>query len=202
MKKVIALILVGIMLLSFTSCKDKEADTDSATGGKTPVSVEEKIIDVTVTITANFFTDQTAEEIEATAKEKGIKKCTINEDGSVTYTMSKTKHKELLEEFRAGIDSENDALVNGESKIASFVKIDVNDECSQFDIYVDPDKYSSWDSMNTIMFYFEGLYYQCLLGKNYEEIDIVVNYIDNETSEVLDTASYRKYIESVSSTEE
>jgi hypothetical protein len=30
---------------------------------------------------------------------------------------------------------------------------------------------------------------------DFNEVDVVVNFIDNETEEVLDTASYKKFVE-------
>ena len=104
MKKLLALILATLMLLSFAACGNAENETEiTAEDGSNPISAEENMLSVTVTLAATLFEDETKEEIIASAKENGISKCVVNEDGSVTYTMSKSKHKEMLEDLEKSI---------------------------------------------------------------------------------------------------
>lgn len=194
MKKYIFLILVMLLAISFSGCNKKETmDTENKQNNE-PVSVSEKILDVTVTLDASLFEGKTAEEIETAAKEKGIKKCVVNEDGSVTYTMAKSKHKEALKDMKLEIEKSFDQLINGEDNYESFVNIEVNDNCSKFDVFVNADKFSSWDTMSVLGFYMQGVYYQSFSGVDNDEIDVVVNFINNETQEILETASYREYM--------
>lgn len=56
------------------------------------IEVEKELFDVTVTVPADFVGETTQEELDAKAKESGYK-VTLNDDGSATYTMSKSQHK-------------------------------------------------------------------------------------------------------------
>lgn len=198
MKKIIAVLLAGIMLFSFAACKDEKTLEDTNTTSSeenAPIRTDENLLTVTVTLSSAIFKDETPEEIQANAKENGIQKCTINDDGSVTYTMSKAKHKEMLQDMKNSIDKTINELIQN---VASFVEIKPNDEHSQFDIYVNKAEYTVWDSMNAMAFYLVGVYYQCLLGTDINNIDVIVNFIDNETKDVIDTASYKAFAENMS----
>jgi hypothetical protein len=188
------------MLFSFAACKnnddaDAADDTTTSSTGSAPIETDEKLLTVKVTLSPMLFEDKTPEEIKAEAKENGIKKCVINEDGSVTYTMTKAKRDAMLDEMKDNFKETYDGLINGEEKIESFVDIKAKDDFSQIDIYVNKAKYTFLDSMNAMVFYVIGVYYQCLSGVDFNEVDVVVNFIDNETEEVLDTASYKKFVE-------
>lgn len=172
------------------------------TGKDTGVQVDEGLLNVEITMPASFFEEMTTDEIKAAADEQGYKKCVINEDGSVTYTMSKSKHKELLTEFKNSIDETIENMVNGEDAMKSFQKIEYNDDISQVDIYVDKEIYTAFDAFSGISFYFMGAYYQIFSGSDPDSIDIVVNFIDAATNETLATMSYRDFMESVAAEDE
>ena len=206
MKKLLALILAVLMLVSFAACaseKDKAENEPNesveATEGSSPIETDENLLTVTVNLMASFFEGETEEEIKAKAKENGISKCVVNEDGSVTYTMSKAKHKEMLKELEDGLTEASESLISGENKVESFLEIKANKDLSEFDIYVNPDKYTAWDSMNKMTFFMLGIYYQCFAGVDFNEVDVVVNFINNETKEVMDTSSYRTFVENMNS---
>ena len=89
-------------------------------------------------------------------------------------------------------------MLEGEEAVASFVSIDYADDFSKFDIYVN-DQYSAWDNFYALAFYISGAYYQSFAGVKADKIDVVVNFIDNETKENLNTASYRDWISNIES---
>ena len=110
MKRLLAAILVLAMVLSLCACGEQKttsqneqppaesmADTTDSSES-TAIEVDEGLLNVEVTLPASFFEDESEEEIKAAAEENGFSKCTINEDGSVTYKMTKAKHKEMLAE--------------------------------------------------------------------------------------------------------
>lgn len=196
MKKLLALLMVVIMLFSLVACGGP-TDTDSKTDGtegKGSVQVDEGLFNVEVTVDASFFSGMTEEDITTGAKENGYKSCTVNADGSVTYTMTKAKYREMLDGFKASIDETINSVLNGEDKVASFISIDYADDLSKVDIYVDATAYTMWDNLYALTFYMTGAYYQAFAGVATDEIDVVVNFIDNNTKEVLNTASYKEYM--------
>lgn len=200
MKKTIAILLAVLTLLSCAACgapkedKTPAADDVNKADETKELTVEKTPATVDVTIPASFFEDQDEESILAEAEEEGYLDCRINSDGSVTYTMTKEKHDEMLNELRNTLDEEINSLVEGEDSIASFTAIKHNDNMSKFDVYVDPAEYSPWDSLFGLVFYYSGAFYQMFDGVAENDVDVIVNFIDSETDEVLDTMSYKDYI--------
>ena len=202
MKKLLLLTLSLIILLVFAACGTNSETNSGAieevndeTQINTPIAADENLLTMDITMDASLFTDMTEEEIMTAATENGSLKCVINEDGSVTYTMTKAKYKEALSKMKTEIRDTTEGFCSGENKVASFVRIDVNDDCSQFDVYVDPDAYTMWDMMNAWAFELQGVYYQCFAGADIATVDVVVNFINNNTNEIMDTASYRNFVD-------
>ena len=196
-----------IMVVSFVGCGATENNeyVESGTEQKNnsessaPLEVDEKLFNVDVTLPASYFEGMTEEEIKSAAKESGFINCEINSDGSVKYTMSKAKHREMLEELKTNAIESFDKLTSGDEKVASFIEIKYNDDFSKIDVFVDPNLYSSWDSFYVLSFYILGAYYQMFAGVDAEKIDVIVNFINNETQEVFESASYREYINNLNS---
>lgn len=208
-KKILTLVLALAMSLSLCACGGKsggeapaeseEPDAVASPDGESEgsgIQVDEGLLSVEITIPASFFEEKTEDEIKADAEENGFTGCTVNEDGSVTYKMSKARHREMMDGMKASLEEQIEALVNGEEAVQSFQKIEYSEDFSEFDVYVDPAAYTSWDSLYVMFFYLSGVYYQAFDGKDAEDIDVVVEFIDSVSNEVLESASYREWINS------
>ena len=161
------------------------------------ISVDENLLTVEVTMPAAFFENETPEEIQASAKESGFISCTVNEDGSVTYKMTKGKREEILRSFKGEIDSTiQEFLAGGENAPKSYRKITYNDKVTQFDVRVDRAAYeSSWtDALYMMSFYMFGGYYQIVDGVPNDQVDVIVNIIDDATGETIESGSYKNFI--------
>lgn len=196
-RKLVSLVLLFafILMIGLTGC-------GGGKGSSAPVDVDKGILTVDVTLASTFFTDQSEDDIKASVKEKGYKSYKLNKDGSVTYTMTKSKHKEILDSFKINFDKTIDDFISGPEKIESFTKIDYNDNISKIDIYVNPDTYSMWDSLYAMAFYMQGAFYQNFAGVPAEDIDVVVEYIDNVSGDILNSASYRDFVDNNTNSEE
>lgn len=204
LKKLTILIGVIILSLSISACGNEadegiENETNlvetESLEENTSIEVDENLLTVDITLPPSFFQDMTEEEIIANAKEEGYKSTKVNDDGSVTYKMSKAKRKEMLKDMKISIDESIEELLEGEERVESFVEIEYNDNLSKVDIYVDPELYSEWDSFYTVQFYMFGAFYQTFDGVASEDIDVIVNFIDNTTNDVINTGSYKDFIE-------
>lgn len=220
MKRILSLLLAVCLLSTFCACSSRSASNSEKTEPATTVeasalpveatavptqapgseesqgiTVDENLLTVEVTIPASFFEDETPEEIQAGAVDSGMISCTINDDSSVTYKMSKAKHRELMASLKEQIDSSIDDMLHGDEAIASFQSVKYNNDMSEFNIYVDKTLYSDWDSFYMLAFYMLGGYYQAFDGVPSEDIDVIVKFIDQATEEVLDTGSYKSFVE-------
>jgi len=221
MKKITAVILIVVMMASLGACgkkTDNTNDTDNAgtntvedngtsntqdTSDTTDKAITADTSDtannsdtVDVTLPAAFFEDMTEEEIKANAEEKGFINIEVNKDGSVTYTMTKAKQKEILTDLKEEIDESIEDLLKGENKVASFKSVNYNEDLSKIDVRVDSSQYSAWDSLYAVTFLMEGAYYQMISGVEADDIDLTVNFIDDSTNEILDTTTYKDWINS------
>lgn len=205
MKKWLALAFAAVFAMGLVGCSGGAESSGNESGGtevsgvesedNSTVNVDEGLLTVDITIPATFFEDTTADEIQENAKEKGFLNCVVNDDGSVTYTMTKSTHRALLDELMNSCDESIAEMLEGENAVASFKNIEHNDNMSEVNIYVDPDQYGAFDSMYALSFYILGGYYQAFAGVDSNDIDVVVNFIDETNNEILNTASYREYLE-------
>lgn len=196
MKRVIALFLSAIMIFGVSAC-GSNTESEKSSDDSYIAEVDEGLLNVEITMPAHFFTDTTEEDIKVAAEENGFKDCTINEDGSVTYKMSKSKHKEMLNDLKSSFDESIASLLEGESAVESFKDITYNENFSKIDVLIDRNLYSDWDNISFLLFYISGAYYQAFDGVKDEDIDIVIDLIDVETNEVFDTASYKEWIKNM-----
>lgn len=231
MKKTIAVFLSLIMVLSLAACgqsddaasvaaeneivkadvseDDVEVTVDVEKAGETASSIIEDIKEqlegeLEITIPSYFYEsfDSDLSEVEESALEEGFSDCTLNDDGSVTYKMSREKHDSLMQELTDTIEEEISDLLGGNGLVDSFLSIEHDDIMSEFDVFVDSDKYSVWDSFYGLGFYMMGAYYQFFDGVGADDMDVVVNFIDGATNKALDTMSYRDFLKDILGEEE
>lgn len=193
-----------VALTSLVSCSNTEtqggADETSKPEGYAGIDVEEGLLNMTVTLPKNFFAEQTSEEIMASADENGFSKCVVHGDGSVTYTMTKKKHAEVLENLYQGTMDLAESYTVGEEAVPSFVSIEINDDLSVIDIFVDNEVYTVFDKFYGLAFCMTSAAYQTYSGTNFEDVDVTLNFINNETKEILDTSNYKDMMNNNSST--
>lgn len=171
----------------------KDTENDDTTDET--VEVDKKLINVEITLPASFLELEGDEEInidemKEEAKENGIKDVELNNDGSITYTMSKSKHRELLDEMQEGIEENIDEVVNSED-FPSIKDIKVNKKYDAYEITVDKENYeNSFDGFGVLGVAFSSMYYQLFEGVNPTDYEVIIDMIDEETGEVFDTIVY------------
>jgi len=199
MKKL--LIAFSATALLLTACggeneesTNKEKETEENSGES--VDVDKGIFNVDVTLPASFFEGSTEEEIIAEAKENDFKEAVVNEDGSVTYTMSKSKHEELMKEMKESVVSTIDDIINS-GDYTSIKEISYNKDFTEFDVKVNRQQYEEgFDGFAILGLVMSSAYYGAFDGKSEEELQIVFNMIDESTGETYDTTIYPDDLES------
>ncbi|MDQ0483259.1 hypothetical protein [Guptibacillus hwajinpoensis] len=204
MKKISYTILVlSLTLLAACSSNEQSSNNDKSQAatnqteednGKSKddgeVAVDKGLLSVEVTIPASMVESENTEETIASAKEQGIKEVTENEDGSVTYKMSKSVHKKLMNEIGTSIEETVEETINNEDFV-SIKDISHNDSFSKFTVIVDKESYeNSMDGFATITLGMSGMIYQIYDGADPEKYSVTISMKDEASGEVFDEIVY------------
>lgn len=184
MKKLISVFMVIVMVFSLSACgSGEEKKNDGA------VEVDEGLLKVEITLPADFFDGETDADIVADADEKGFSKCVVNEDGSVTYTMTKAKRNEMLKEMEEGFEETADELINDvEEGPSPFTEITHNKGFKLIEMKAN-DNYGGFDGLAMYSMLMMGAYYQMFDGVSSEELDVTVKVIDKDSGEEIESLS-------------
>lgn len=166
--------------------KNETADTDNKSEKDESVGVDKGIFNVEITLPASFFEGEDIDTVIADAKKDGIKEATKNADGSVTYKMSKEKHKEMMSEMEVGVKESMDELVSED--YPSIREVSANKNYSTFTLIVDKAAYEgSFDGFATMGIGMMGMYYQVFDGAESDNVKVEIHVQDATTKEVFDT---------------
>ncbi|KAF2417605.1 hypothetical protein B2K11_11780 [Microbacterium sp. B35-30] len=130
----------------------------------------------------------TDEEIVAGAREKGI--AAVVDGDAVVYTMTKPQRDEMLAQMRSSAQDAADELIADETNWVTGVEF--NDSMTSFEVSVDGHRYGALESLLALGFYVQGALYQQFNGVAPDDIDVIVDFIDDATAEVLDSGSYQE----------
>lgn len=192
-KKLVALMLTVAMVLSFTACgnstqgkakDDTKTEQSSDDGGS--LKAEKNLLSVEITLPASLVGDDST-ELDEEAKAAGVKEITKNEDGSITMKMTKEAHKNLLASIKESVDQSNNDILADKENYPSFDSITYNDDLTEFTVNVDASVYGGFESFAAIAFYMEGNIYQALNAVPEDQIKTVVNFVNKDTGEVVES---------------
>lgn len=149
------------------------------------VDVEKNLFNVEITIPKNYVGETTQEELTKTAEEKGYKSITLNADGSATYIMTKSQHKELLEEMTTSINETLEEMTT--SGDYSFIEIKANDNFTDFTVTTTATELGLQDSLSVMAFYMYGGMYSIFSGESVDNIH--VSFVNADTGEIVSQAN-------------
>lgn len=201
MKKVLILVLFSFLTISLAACgsdstqqEQASAETENEESKKEDesVNVDKNLLSVEVTIPASMI--ESSEETIANAEEEGLE-VTENEDGSLTYKMSKSKHKEMMDEIKTQLNQTMEEIISSED-YPSIQNVISNDDFSEFTMVVDQEKYeNSMDGFAAITLGVSGMFHQLYDGVADEDYNIMI-HVENEKGEVFNTINYPEDMES------
>ena len=135
----------------------------------------------------------TQAEYDQFASENDFDSITVNEDGSVTYVMKESRHKELMEEIKTSIDEVlQDMTTSGD--YPNFVSITANEDYSKFEVITKNTELDLTESFSTLGFFIFGQLYHAYNGTPVD--NICVQYINEQTKEVVYEANSKDLEES------
>lgn len=183
--------IVGTALVLSGCAGGGENLGSSTSASPAAIEVEEQLVTVDVRI-ARSLLDQsgalTDEQIVAGASENGI--AAVVDGDSVVYTMTKPQRDEMLASMRSSAQDAADEVIADESN--SVTAVEFNDSLTSFRVSVDPARYGALESLLALGFYIQGALYQQFSSVAPDDIDVIVEFVDNVSGEVLDTGSYRE----------
>ncbi|MBQ6364671.1 MAG: hypothetical protein IJH81_05815 [Lachnospiraceae bacterium] len=149
------------------------------------ISVDKQLLNVTLTIPKEYVGETTQEELDLTVKEKGYKSATLNEDGSVTYVITKAQHKELMEDVKNTI---NQALseMAGSENCPNVTSVTANEDYTSFTITTKNAEPDVNESFAALAMYMYGGMYAIFNGEDAENIH--VDFVNADTGEVISSA--------------
>lgn len=194
-KKTTAIILALLLVLSFTGCTQTGANSTAGndTGATTEttsakIETDEKLLSVDITLPASMFEgqDMSSFDADAYANEQGFSSAKVNEDGSITVTMSKAKHKELLDEMSTSLDTSFTEFVNSEN--TPYIKeITHNDDFTSVTMKVDKAAYENAFDFTSLAIGMSVAMYQAFTETEYH---VEINIVDAATGETIKSITY------------
>lgn len=208
-KKLVTLMLLTALSASITACgtnnaptSTNQADTEKSESisensetddTSSPdlnsvgdIEVEKELFDVKITIPADFVNGQTQEELNKVAAENDIHSITLNSDGSATYIMSKSQHKNFIEKYRDELDKSMNELV-GSDDYPNFTKIEANDNYTEFTVTTKSTELDLSESFSAMIFYMSGGMYNLFNGETVDNIS--VTYVNEDTGEIISVSN-------------
>lgn len=169
-----------------TNQQSNSSDESDSEDGNEGIEVDEGFLTVDITFPESFVSmgdeELTQERVDEVAADAGYIAGTLNSDGSVTYTMTKLKQRELLEQARADFDASVAETIADYPNVKSVSR---NDDLSEITIEVTEQDLAT--GFLAFGFSFTAYFYQVLDGKEFAT-DIV--FVDASTGEELSRTSY------------
>lgn len=166
------------------------------------LSVDKGLLNVEVTLPAAFFEGTDMDEVIAEAKKDGVKEVKQNEDGSITYIMSKAEHKKMVTEMGTSITEYTEELKNSE-EYPSIKDVTHNKSFTEFTLTVDKDSYeNSFDGFAVLGLGMQSAMYHAFKGANPDEYKVTISVKDEATQEVFGEVIYPDAFEEMGETEE
>lgn len=149
---------------------------------------------VEITLQASYFSDKTDDEIATTIEELDCVSYGKNEDGSITVIFTESAYEKILKDIISTVDDTIATSITGADKIESFMDIQYNEGLTEFAIYVDADLYTEYYVVYAFAYFSAGAYYQNFIGIDSDDIDVKVSFVNYETNEILNSASYSDFV--------
>ena len=196
-------LFVLLLSVALVACSSNEESTKEQEENKEAVEVDKGLLNVEVTLPASLFEGENLDEVIAQAKEEeGIKEVTKNEDGSLTYKMSKSAHKKMMAEMEKEIKASVEEMETSED-YTSIEKVEHNKSFTEFTVTVNKEAFENgFDGFALFGLAIQSMYYQLFDGASEEDYKTTFQLKDVETSEIFDTIIYPDALEGLGDTEE
>lgn len=184
----VILMAAGVVLTMLGDKKDGPDTADKASQESGGIGADVGLFNVTVTVPKDFLGDEmTQEQLDEAVKEKGFKSAKLNDDGSATYVMSKSKHRELMKELEQSIEDSLAGLSDPKDNPTNIVGVEHNKDYSEYTVKLNSDTVSITDSIASLTLYFSSGMYHAFNGTTIDNVN--VKFVNAATGEVIEEAN-------------
>lgn len=139
------------------------------------------LFNVALTIPAEYVEGTTQKELNKQANEGTFKSATLNKDGSVTYVMSKSQHKEMLNTLKDSIADELNKIPNS-TDYPNVTKVEANDDYTKFTVTTASTELSFEEQFLSVQLYIYGEMYNAF--NNLSPV-ISVDYVNADSGATI-----------------
>lgn len=171
-----------------TAAAAQEAEPQSAETGSTVKAKEEEIVSLFITPEEKERIDlliETPEDAQQYAIDNEFTSCELGNDGSVSITMTKARHEELMETLRDAISLTSKDKA-GSEYYPNIVNVEFNDDFTEFTVTTKSETVEVDEYISALDFFYYGWYYNTFNGTPAENIH--VDYINEASGEVIESA--------------
>ena len=198
--KLIKVLLCILMMLNLVGCSGNKSSDDKKSGNEASEGIQvstgddsariyNTVTNVKLTLPASLFEyvdeEISQEDLDKAAFENGFISATLNEDGSVTYVMSKDKYNAYVAELAMSIDKGLEELCNTEN--STIVDIKHNADFTDYTITLDADVVGFTESFVSLAIVLYSAFYYGFTGKDMTS-GVHFTYV-NKSGDVLEEYS-------------
>lgn len=183
-KRILAVLLTATLSLTLVACgSEKNNNSDTS---ENQIEVDKNLFSVELTVPAEFMEGTTQEELDKIVEEEdGYKSITLNADGSATYVMTKSQHKEMMEEITSDINTTLDEMIGSED-YPNVTKVEANSDFTSFTVTTTSTELDLNESFSVMVFYMYGGMYNIFNGTEVDNIH--VDFVNDDTGEIISSS--------------
>ncbi|WHE35071.1 hypothetical protein [Microbacterium sp. BDGP8] len=188
--------LIAVAVLSLGACSAGGERGPDASSTTPAIEVEEAIATVDIRLPRTLIDQEGVladEQIVDAAEQEGIS--AVIDGDAVVYTMTRAQQADMLAQMRASAQTAADGLIADETN--SVTAVEFNEAMTSFKVHVDAERYGALESLLALGFCIQGALFQQFSGVGADDVDVVVEFVDDATEEVLDSGSYEDMRERV-----
>lgn len=191
-RKLLSILAAASLAMSLAACGGTSSNapapgsavSDTTASSDQKIEVEEEVFDVEITLPADMVGETTQEQLDSENAGKAHS-VTLNEDGSVTFVMSKKQHKDMMTEIAASLDESLSEMVGAED-YPNVQKIEHNDDYTAFTVTTTSTELSLQESMSVMVYYVSGGMYNAFAGN--PAANIHVDFVNADSGEIISSA--------------
>lgn len=177
MKKVLSLMLALMLVLSLAACGGESA--------KAPAETEApEVYDVIMNLPPELAGEFTQADLDQGIEEGAFYAARFNDDGSLTFEVSKRQQRILLDSLGEGMLEGLQGMV-GSAEYPNITNVEVNEDFTHFTITTKSQELDEDEALSYLVVCIVGAEYNYVAG--IEDFNIIADFVNEDTGEIIMT---------------